>query len=292
MGDEDKSKIKDTAEAIKGLVEAVPVYQDALQPAAKEVGKSLLTVTKLVNVALTPLSLLVWGYDRIKDYLEATLAEKLKDVPPERIVTPSPAVAGPAVEALRFAANEPTLREMYANLLATGMDANTAQNAHPAFVEILKQLTPDEARLLAFLYSGHEIDFKQPALVSGRIELMAGGRSYTKEVTRYSLFHQSAECSYPHLVDSYYDNIRRLGLIDILQPEVDVDMGYPVKNISLEHQAIEYATKCTVEMLEKKGLQVPKPAIPYNFHFFGEFLYLTSLGEQFYHACINRESDA
>ena len=36
----DESKILDTAEVVKGIVEAVPVYQDLIQPATKEVGNS------------------------------------------------------------------------------------------------------------------------------------------------------------------------------------------------------------------------------------------------------------
>jgi hypothetical protein len=149
----DENKIRDAADAIKGIAEAVPVYQDVVQPAAKEVGTALQTVAKTIHIALAPVSALVWGYDKISGYLNAALSEKLKYVPPERIVTPNPAVAGPTVEALKFVANEPSLREMYANLLATSMDANTAQNAHPAFVEIIRQITADEARVLTLLKS-------------------------------------------------------------------------------------------------------------------------------------------
>lgn len=39
-------KVHETAEVIKGIVEAVPVYEDVVQPAAKEVGTALQTVAK------------------------------------------------------------------------------------------------------------------------------------------------------------------------------------------------------------------------------------------------------
>lgn len=55
----DDQKVEAAAKAIKGVVEAVPVYQDLVQPAAKEVGKGLQTVAKLVHVALAPVSGLV-----------------------------------------------------------------------------------------------------------------------------------------------------------------------------------------------------------------------------------------
>jgi hypothetical protein len=54
-------KIKDVIDATTGLVKAIPIYEDAVQPAAKQVGKALETVTKAVNVALAPVGLLIWG---------------------------------------------------------------------------------------------------------------------------------------------------------------------------------------------------------------------------------------
>lgn len=149
MGDE--NKIRDAADAVKGLVEAVPVYEDVLQPAAKEVGAGLQTVAKTIHIALAPVSALVWGYDKLKDYLEERLAEKLKKVPAEKIITPNPTVAVPAVESMRYTAHDPTLRELYASLLASAMNADTADKAHPAFVEMIRQMTPDEAKILKFI---------------------------------------------------------------------------------------------------------------------------------------------
>ena len=41
MSDESESKVKDIIEATTALVKAAPVYQDAIQPAAKELGHTL-----------------------------------------------------------------------------------------------------------------------------------------------------------------------------------------------------------------------------------------------------------
>jgi hypothetical protein len=59
--------IKDTADAVRGALQEVPVYRDAIQPAAKKLGVELkaagtnlgvavTTVTEGINVALAPLS--------------------------------------------------------------------------------------------------------------------------------------------------------------------------------------------------------------------------------------------
>src|SRR5438067_1583992 len=120
MSNEDTS-VKDTAEAIAALAQCSPLYEDALHPGMQEAGKAIQTLGKTVNVALAPLRGLIWGYEQIEKFLVTALAKKLENTPPEEVVTPKANVAGPAIEALRFTANEPTLREMYAQLLATGM---------------------------------------------------------------------------------------------------------------------------------------------------------------------------
>ena len=81
-----------------------------LQPSVKELGKGLQTITKTVLLALESFDLTIKGLEMIKPRLIDKLAEKLKYVPEERIAPPNPNIAGPAVEALRFAANEPDLR--------------------------------------------------------------------------------------------------------------------------------------------------------------------------------------
>ena len=107
MSDDDK--VVAVIQAAEGLVKAVPIYQDAIQPAAIQVGKSLETVAKTINVALAPVSALVWGYEKISVFLNEKLTEKLKNIPPERITTPNLLIAGPVLESLKFAANEEKL---------------------------------------------------------------------------------------------------------------------------------------------------------------------------------------
>ena len=51
--------IKQTVDSVTALTKAIPIYQDAVQPLAKETGKALGTIGKAVNVALAPISLVV-----------------------------------------------------------------------------------------------------------------------------------------------------------------------------------------------------------------------------------------
>ena len=76
------------------------------------------------------------------------MAAKLAEVPDENLMTPPPSVAIPTIEGLSYSIDEPALKDMYLNLLATATDDRISQRAHPSFAEIIKQLSPAEASLL------------------------------------------------------------------------------------------------------------------------------------------------
>ncbi len=205
----DESKIRDAADAIKGIVEAVPVYQDALQPAAKEIGKGLETIAKTIHIVLAPVSALVWGYDQIRDFVTTRVAEKLKAIPQEQMRSPSPTVAGPALEALRYTGHEESLRELYANLIATSIDAATAASAHPAFVDMIKSMAPDEAKIMTLFATRSPypiLDLKITIKEHGGFIILN---------RHVSLIGRDAGCQHPLFTANYLDNLSRLGLIDI-----------------------------------------------------------------------------
>lgn len=199
---------KPSGELIKAGVELVKTaYDDALKPVSKEAGKALGTLGKTVNVALAPLRGLVWSWERIEQYLSEAVERKLaqRQVPAERITTPDPDIAVPAVQALTYS----KLRENYANLIATAMDKRTAGDAHPAFVEILKQLTSDEAKILEFL---PDVGRYEP-LVDLGYSIPEKGTFTTRR--NFGTLASDAGCSNPALLPRFIDNLCRLGLTEI-----------------------------------------------------------------------------
>lgn len=270
MSDESSSSTtKDIIDSVKGVVEAVPIYDDMLQPAAKELGKGLLTVAKTVNLALSPLQGVVWGYEKIKDRFFPKIEERLKNVPPENIVTPNISVAGPIMEALRYTGSEEALSDLYANLLAASMDKTTATTAHPAFTEIIKQLTPDEARLIALFPSEPYmplIDIRRGTKVGGSVE------SFVTAYANHSELGDMAKCEHLDLVPAYLDNLVRLGLAEITEGRYYTAPGV---YDSLENSQTAKAFK---EAIEKN----PQYVCEFNRKFVG----ITTLGKQFARVCV------
>jgi hypothetical protein len=205
----EENKIRDAADAIKGIVQAVPVYQDMLQPATQEIGIALQTVAKTIHIALAPIAALVWGYDTVKDYVYTRVAEKLKHVPLENIQTPEPHVVVPALEALRYTGYQESLRELYANLLATSLDVETCQNAHPAFVDMIKNMSPDKARIMCLFSIRHS----SPVVEVRALEKEA--ETYQTVERHFSLVGREAGCDFPDHTPTYLDNLVRLGLLEL-----------------------------------------------------------------------------
>lgn len=221
-------------------------------------------------MVLAPVSALVWGYEQIKEFVSIKVTERLKNVPPENIVTPKPNVAGPALEALRYTGHESALSDLYANLLATSMDSSTAHGAHPAFVEIIKQLTPDEAKLVALFVSDRMLP-----LINLRWEFnpntdcRSGGKTI---LTSFSHLGREVGCEFEHMTPTYIDNLCRLGLTEI--PEMS-----------------EYTTKGAYDSLDNDPtIKALIEGISKNdtIHHVIEHKYLraTELGKQFANTCV------
>lgn len=200
--------IKAVEEAAKVLPE---VYKDAAQPAVREVGSVL---RRAVRMVLAPVRGLVWSWEHAEAWLEESVEKRFerRGVSPADIVTPSPQLTAGVIRGLQAAGPEPdpTLREAFANLLATAMERDRADNVHPAFAEILSNITPDEARILLQLARRLPqplIGSIQVAVVSGLFSTHVGG-DVDFEVLRNEL-----EMARPILLASYLDNLERLGLI-------------------------------------------------------------------------------
>lgn len=126
-----------------------------VREAAKNLGQAAVTITKTINTALLPLAAINFAFDKAREYFserfQQDLLDRTRDIPFESITDPKPSVVGPALQGLAFAHEDPALKSMFLNLIATAMDRRVSQAAHPAFVEVIKQLDGSEAKLLAIL---------------------------------------------------------------------------------------------------------------------------------------------
>ncbi len=152
MTTEDPLKAAQSGVALLGEVIKAAGDSPNVKAAGNELGKAALTLTKTINNALLPLAAVNFAFDRARQYFSERFAqdlgEKASAIPADQIVEPKASIAGPALQGLAFSHDEPNLKEMYLSLLASAMDGRSSEKVHPAFVEIIRQLKSEEARLL------------------------------------------------------------------------------------------------------------------------------------------------
>lgn len=131
------------------LMKTVPeLYSDGLKPATKESGIFLERIPRVINAALASLDQWILQREYNIEETKKILAIKLDKIDPEKIVPPEPYVAIPALQAISYCMNCEELRNLYANLLAKSMNEDTKDSVHPAYVEIIKQLSPLDALII------------------------------------------------------------------------------------------------------------------------------------------------
>ena len=165
--------------------------------------------------------------------LRKLLEQELKDVPDENIVPPTPRIAIPALQNASIT-EESEIRELYAKLLANSMNKVLKDGVHPGYIEIIKQLSPDEAKILKIMMGKATFP-----MITLRYEDGLG--QGLDALVDFSLVGELAKCENPYNTRQYFDNLERLGLIER-------DRGYVLKNEDrykeLENHPIVEEKKC------------------------------------------------
>ena len=119
-------------------------YDDDMSKPMREVGDGLTDIVKTARLLAFPFIFTAASYDRLKLWAD----EIANRVPKQRQVPVPSHIAGPAIRNLVFIEDDNILKELYLNLLTAAADKDQRNKAHPAFVNIIEQLSPDEAIIL------------------------------------------------------------------------------------------------------------------------------------------------
>jgi hypothetical protein len=185
------------------------IYGDLAKPGVSQVGRALGTLLGLGNTILWPVQLL---NERSRIVLEANLErcrEKMSSIPEDNISPIPPEIGVPIVEKLSHV-TDPDLRELYTNLLARASNADTQPQAHPSFVNVLNNISPDEALLIRqFKMQGGQIPF-----VSARLIDPTKNHWLQLVDVHFSLAPET-KLAFSDNLPAYVSNLEGLGLIDI-----------------------------------------------------------------------------
>jgi len=120
------------------------IYKDLLQPSVKQVGGGLEAVAKTSRFILAPFEYLGSMHDKYLNFLKK-VSNKVED---NELVEVHPKITGTIFDSIKYIEEENILFDMFVELLANAVSKDNASKAHPAFAQIINQLSPDEALML------------------------------------------------------------------------------------------------------------------------------------------------
>lgn len=265
MGERDPNDENTTAgklvEAAGSVLLKPPLYDDALKPVVREVGQLLGTAGALANLVVRPLRTLQLGVNTFFDHVDAELKRRLEKKGQDARVAEAPSfVSGPALLGLAMVQDQPDLHHLFLNLLASAVLVERQPKVHPAYVEVIKQLAPAEARLLPFLKD-------EPSHAALFLREETGKRAYVDRGMLVSLGPFTPD-------QKELENLARLKIIDI---EDQTELAAHDAYLDLEQQ-FQFLKDTTAADLQADGSRLARVR---------GFIQVTSFGEDFIQACVD-----
>lgn len=212
---ENNDVVKDVAvEVAKEL--SKNVYTDAVQPTAKNIGGALGTLSGFFNhVVLYPLKMLDIVCEQKAIAFARKTEEKYQEVPEQNQVDPQLHIVGPTMDSLKYNIMNDDLAELFSNLLVSNMDNRTQGLCTPAFVKVIEQLSPNDAKVFKVIYEKGKDREALPLCEIKFYEKTKEENVIKKElIPRYFMGINVQGVSAIDFAKSV-QNLARLGLIDI-----------------------------------------------------------------------------
>jgi len=230
-------------EALKSKV-AEKAYDDAFSKPAKQLGEFSEDVLKTLRLMLFPFQIGATVQDKLND----TFKRAVDKVPSERRIVPQLQIVGPIYEHIKYMDENSILYELFEELLARSIDFDRIAEAQPAFINIISQLSRDEAIILLLLKDTH-FDYVL-ILTADR------GTSRVIDKTIDNCTFPRDRLLIPNNFEMYIDHLETLGLVKA--PEIE-------KNILIADEHQDYRAKISLKIhLTKFGEFFINACVPEN----------------------------
>ena len=251
----------------KGEIDAVNALADKLPKTVSAVDSVLSTVVGVFDILLAPFQIAKIYKDAKLEEIKNNIIEKSKSIPEEDLKeTADLSIVGPALEAMKYTIMNDDLNELFENLLVSSLDKK--KNVFPGFVDIIKQLNSDEAKLLKYLAQHGETY----PVISLRCE-KKDGNGGLDIVNNYTNIGYGV-CENPSLTTTYLVDLARFGLIEFAQGKylIDDKLYEPLIN----HKDIKGIDN---NVFNLKGFN--------DYHIVKSYFKITEYGKEFISACVN-----
>ncbi|GAB4045614.1 DUF4393 domain-containing protein [Spirosoma litoris] len=245
------------------------IYKDLAQPGVKKVGMALETVFDFASLPLMPFK---YGTMAVRLNMENKFEryrKKLEAVPVEKIAVVPPEIGVPIMESLTHTTNE-NLSELFLNLLAKASHVDTAGEAHPAFISIIKELAVDEAKILQLLNNNNVLPYCN-------LEVSINDAGNTADLSRYLTLTNAIKLDFPTNTEAYYSHLIAKGIIQ--------DFEQRLINQQPVYEAIKQEYQELYEVWEK-GIKNNPSAEGWKLSWTTAHFKVTDFGRVFMKACL------
>lgn len=259
-------------------IEFPQLINEALNPLAKSIGETLRSVW---DIAFGGIS----SYDQKLQYKRLIATNKFKaeleaessKIPTSDLCEPKISVIGPALEASKYYFDEDKLRHMFTKLIANSMNVKTASNVHPSFIEIIKQLSTNDAMLLKEIAEYNDyIPAINISIVMKQQGMHILGQAPLEKSSPYTVtFQLNPQIPEDEQIISL-DNLHRLGIIVFNNVSLAGNSKYEfAKNTKLYQDSQEEFNKLKAQGESPDHILIKRKC-----------LHLTAMGTTFCNICI------
>lgn len=194
------------------------IYNRSLDPLVTRISKTLISIWDLTIGQIDYFN----EKHKLKKYTElehfkSIVEGKINSIPKDKLVDPKLSIVGPTIDNSKFYFEEPELREMFANLIASSMNSDKKNSVRVSFSSIIKEMSPLDAVNLSRFQSNCQL----PIAINKTMR-----SSNYANIQNFDMYIFFGDARYPALCDeitSSINNLERLGLIKVSFDELFFD---------------------------------------------------------------------
>lgn len=222
------------------------IYEDGVQLPLRSVGQTFADVWFLVFGGLSHAAdkkQMKYAHD-IECY-HRELSTEISKISIDKRIEPNIQVTAQALENSKYCITSKELRKMYVNLISKSIDIDYATTIHPSFAEIIKQMSPSDAKILKTIPTTGDIPIVD-YIITDKNETMYKTKLsnvYLSNLPNIDIFKESEAIS----------SLSRLGILNIdKNAKIENSQRYkPYKNTPFFNKLF---LKLIVKVLAKKHL--------------------------------------
>lgn len=249
MNDNNLPKVDINVDFTKTVEDA---YTDGISKPLKSSSKAFTTLMDFFhNTVLYPMQKYnLYANNKLENYA-IELQNKVKTIPAENLVSPRVNILGPTIDGLKYNLDEEYIKEMFTNILMSDMDDRTQNKVLPSYIEIVKQLSKDDAKFITNLKSNNLID-ELPII---KLKLVSNEDSSFNYIS--PSFICLSDGNYLEIPQIVLDNLTRLQILEVdyetfFQNATSYNKSF--ENLKKISKFIQYSNKPNKHIEPKKGL--------------------------------------